>query len=83
MTIGGITSMGAGNKNLVIAVSITAYSESKIGKGRNITYSEKLIVITFTCTAQRQIDTGSSVLHAQPQIDTGSSIYRIMHCTQN
>lgn len=35
--------MGAGNKNLVIAVSITAYSGSKTGKGRIITYSEKLI----------------------------------------
>ena len=68
MTIGGITSIGAGNKNLVIAVSITAYSGSKTGKGR------KYHIL-------REIDTGSSTLRAHHQIDTGSSI--IILCTQH
>ena len=52
MTIGGITSIGAGRKNLVIAVSITAYNmvgkkESTLGKGRQ-------------CRILGKFDTGSS-----------------------
>ena len=74
MTIGGITSIGAGNKNLVIAVSITAYSGSKTGKGRNITYSEKLIQGRQLYMHNIKSIQGRQLYVHNIKIDTGSSI---------
>ena len=74
MTIGGITSIGAGNKNLVIAVSITAYSGSKTGKGRKYHILRQIDTRSSSYMHNIKSIQGRQLYVHNIKVDTGSSI---------